>query len=69
MEVVAVRRAREVVIGQARHGGIAKPTSQPEDPMTDGRMALIEPPEQSGDGDFPRSVAAAAPRLLAPDGG
>ena len=64
MEVVEIRRAREVVIGQVGYGGFARATSKPEDPMTEERMALIELLQKSGDGDFLRFLAEAVLQIL-----
>jgi hypothetical protein len=44
--------------------GLRGPPASPEASMTDGRMALVELLQKSGDADFPRSVAEAALQIL-----
>jgi hypothetical protein len=43
---------------------LRSPPKLTEDPMTDDRMALAEPLQKSGDGDFLRAVAEAVLQIL-----
>jgi putative transposase len=40
------------------------PSQLTEDPMTDDRIALVEPLQKSGDGDFLQAVAEAVLQIL-----